>query len=76
MRSGWDGDVWDDGVKGQRKTRGETIRIGVGEKHDAHIVVRESVKLLTLVLMPWVRCGSHTMRNEVWVLKDGRNDWL
>ena len=43
----------------------------VGEEHGAHIVVRESVKLLIRVLMPWVRGDSHTMRGVFLVLKDG-----
>ena len=50
--------------------------IGVGVLHSAHIVVRESVKLLIRVLLPWVRCGSRTMRDVFWVAKDGRNGWL
>ena len=71
IRCGWEGVVLDDGVNGQRKTRGEAMNIGVSEKHGAHIVVRGPVKLLIRVLLPWVRCGSHTMRDVFWVMKDG-----
>ena len=46
------GGIWDDGVNGQRKTRGEAMNVGVGEKHGAHLVARESVKLLIRVLLP------------------------
>ena len=63
------GGILDDGVNGQRKTRGEAVNVGVGVGHGAHIVVRESVKLLIRVLVPWVR--SRTMRNVFWVMKDG-----
>ena len=63
------GGGWGDGVNGQRKTRGEAMDIGVGEVHGAHIVVRESVKLLIRVLLPWVRCGSRTMRDVLLELK-------
>ena len=70
------GGVLDDGVNGQRKTRGEAVTIGVGDRHGAHIVVRESVKLLIRVLLPWVRCGSRTMREVFWVVKDARNGRL
>ena len=40
------GDVWGNGVEGQRQMRGEAMDIGVGEWHVAHIVVRESVILV------------------------------
>ena len=60
----------DVGVNGQRKTRAEAVYIGVGVWHGAHIVVRESVKLHIRVLLPWVRCGSRTMRDVVWGMKD------
>ena len=46
--------------------------IGVGEMHGAHIVVRESVKLLIRILLPWVRCGSRTMRGVFLGVKDGK----
>ena len=69
--AGWEGSIWGDGVNGQRKTRGEAMNIGVSEKHGAHFVVRESVKLLIRVLLLWVRCGSRTMRDMFWVMKDG-----
>ena len=65
-----EGRVSDDGVNGQRKTMGEAMKIGVGEKHGAHIVVRGSVKLLIRVLLPWVRCDLHSMRGVVLVVKD------
>ena len=58
------------GVNEQRKTRGEAVDIGVGVWHGAHIVVRESVKLHIRVLLPWVRCGSRTMRDVI--CKDGK----
>ena len=70
VRCGYVGGGLDDGVNGQRKTRGEAMDIGVGEMHGSHIVVRESVKLLIRVLLPWVRCGSRTMRDVCWVSKD------
>ena len=70
------GDVLGDGVNGQRKTRGEAVTIGVSGRHGAHIVVRESVKLLTRVLLPWVRGGSRTMRDVFCDVKDGRNGRL
>ena len=38
----------------------------------AHIVVRESVKLLIRVLLPSVRCGSRTMRDVFLEVKDGK----
>ena len=31
IRCGWEGVVLDDGVNGQRRTRGEAIKFGVGE---------------------------------------------
>ena len=62
----------DVGVNRQRKTRGEAMDIGVGVWHGAHIVVRDSVKLHTRVLLPWVRGGSRTMRGVIWELKDGK----
>ena len=46
--------------------------VGVSGWHCAHIVVRESVKLHIRVLLPWVRCGSRTMRDVVWEVKDGK----
>ena len=58
-------------MNGQRKTRVEAVYVGVGEWHVAHIVVRDSVKLLIRVLLPWVRGESHTMRGVCWGLKDG-----
>ena len=64
------GGILDDGVNGQRKTRGETMIDGVVKKHGAHIVVRESLKLLIAVLVPLVRLDSGTMRIVCWVLKD------
>ena len=67
------GRYFDDGVNRQRKTRGAAVTIGVSERHGAHIVVRESVKLLIRVLMPWLRCGSHTMRDVFYEVKDGMN---
>ena len=70
------GGGWGYGVNGQRKTRGETMKIGVGQKHGAHIVVRESVKLLIRVLLPWVRCDLRTMRGVVWVVKDWKDGRL
>ena len=33
---GGSGGVWSDGVKGQRKTRGEARVFGVSKKHDAY----------------------------------------
>ena len=45
--------------------------VGVGVWHIAHIVVRDSVKLLIRVLLLWVRGDSHTMRDVCWGLKDG-----
>ena len=60
----------DVGVNGQRKTRDEAVYIGVGELHVAQIVVRGSVKLHIRVLLPWVRCGSRTMRDVFWEVKD------
>ena len=65
------GGILDDSVNGQIKTRGEAMIGGVGKKRGAHIVVRESVKLLIGVLLPRVRLDSGTMRIVCWVLKDG-----
>ena len=62
----------DVGVIRQRKTRGEAVDVGVSVRHGAHIVVRESVKLHIRVLLPSVRCGSRTMRDVVWEVKDGK----
>ena len=62
----------DVGVIRQRKTRGEAVDVGVSVGHGAHIVVRESVKLHIRVLLPWVRCGSRTMRDVVLEVKDGK----
>ena len=64
------GGGWDDGVNGQRKTRGEAMDIAVGKMHGAHIVVRGSVKLLIRVLLPLNRCGSRTLRDVFLELKD------
>ena len=52
------------------------MNIGVSEKHGAHIVVRESVKLLIQVVLLWVRCVSRTMHIVHWVLKDGESGGL
>ena len=46
------------------------MKSGVGVCHNAHIVVRESMKLLIRVLLPWVRCGSRTMRGVFLEVKD------
>ena len=48
------------------------MKSGVGVCHNAHIVVRESMKLLIRVLLPWVRCGSRTMRGVFLGMKDGK----
>ena len=62
----------DVGVNRQRKTRGEAVDVGVSVWHGPHIVVRESVKLHIRVLLPWVRCGSRTMRGVICEVKDGK----
>ena len=62
----------DVGVNRQRKTRGEAVDVGVRVWHGAHIVVRESVKLHIRVLLPWVRCGSRTMRGVILETKYGQ----
>ena len=59
------------GVNGQRKTRVEAVYVGEGKWHVAHIVVRNSVKLLIRVLLPWVRGDSCTMRNVFWGIRGG-----
>ena len=38
----------------------------------AHIVVRDSMILIIRVLLPWVRGDSHTMRDVILSVKDGK----
>ena len=33
----WVSGIWDDGVNGQRKTRGEAMVVGANDKHGAHL---------------------------------------
>ena len=43
IRCGWEGGICGGGLNGQGKTRGEAMKIGVGEILGAHIEVRGSV---------------------------------
>ena len=72
-----EGGIWDDGVNGQRKMRGEARDVGVVENHGAHVVVSNLGKAcdrsLFTVGSVWLGYHSHhalgvERRKEWWAV--------